>query len=151
MTGAPKETLANFRKRVADMEKPTRTSPAFKWSGIVVLLLALFCLLQGMLNPVIPRWMTWSYIGLGLILLIVGGILLAVKFMSDHSEDVEGQERKEKISERSGRTRCVYLEGNVPDGRGVVGRCRLYEFDMVEHPYCLYCHEYHPRTGSPDV
>jgi len=151
VTGVPKENLEHFKKRVESLEKKTSTAPVLKWTGIAILIFALLSFMQSAFNPVIPVWMTWAFAVLGMILVVVGSVVIAGKFLSDHSEGVEEQERKFNIRERSGRARCVYLEGRVPDGKGIVGRCKLYEFDMIEYPYCLYCDEYRAMGGSPDV
>ncbi len=83
---------------------------------------------------------------------VLAGIFsIVLSFISEHSEGVEGKERDRLIRERTGVARCLYLEGKVPDGRGLVGRCRLYDFDMINHPYCIYCGEYSSSEGKPDV
>ncbi len=83
---------------------------------------------------------------------VLAGIFsIVMSFISEHSEGVEGKERDRLIRERTGVARCLYLEGKVPDGRGLVGRCRLYDFDMINHPYCIYCGEYSSSEGKPDV
>ena len=68
--------------------------------------------------------------------ILVGGGALAVvlSFFSLHSEGIEIRERARKIRDRSTIARCIYLEGSVPDGKGIIGRCRLYEFDMIDLP-----------------
>lgn len=84
--------------------------------------------------------------------LIGAGVMaVAMSFFSAHSEGVESSEKERKIRDRSTIARCLYLEGSVPDGKGKVGRCRLYEFDLVDLPYCVYCREYVPVKGSPEI
>lgn len=88
---------------------------------------------------------------LALLLIGAGAGAISMSFVSAHSEGVEESERARMIRERNELERCLYLEGQVPDGKGKVGRCRLYEFDMIDLPYCIYCREYTPSKGEPEV
>jgi hypothetical protein len=94
-----------------------------------------------------------NFFTLILAIILIGGGALAVflSFLSAHSEDIEGKERARKIHVRSMSARCIYLEGAVPDGKGTIGHCRLYNFDMIGLPYCIYCQEYTPGKGNPNV
>jgi hypothetical protein len=95
---------------------------------------------------------TQFFMGLGAIVFLgAGAASVGIGVFSAHSEGVEKNEKERRIRDRSKTLRCLYLEGNVPDGKGTVGRCRLYEFDMVDMPYCLYCREYTASKGTPRV
>ena len=147
VTRTPKESMDQFRTRVKHLEKPSRTSPMYGRVGWPLLLIGLLIWLVTFLIPGTPFLVSI----LALVLSGAGGAAIALSFVSAHSEGVEGTERERCIRERSVVSRCLYLEGKVPDGRGIVGRCRLYEFDMVDLPYCLYCREYKPSKGKPEV
>ena len=141
------ESLPQLRARVRRLEMPSRTSPTYSkvgWPllGAGVLLWIVLLLIPG-------HHFLLSI--LALILIGVGVSSVATSFVSAHSEDVEEAERARLIRERDDLERCLYLEGKVPDGKGRVGRCRRYEFDMVDLPYCIYCREYTPSRGEPDV
>ncbi|MCK4719819.1 hypothetical protein KAU08_04130, partial [bacterium] len=133
--------------RVAYLEKPTQTSPLFSKVGWPMLVAGIFFWLIELFMPGSQFILTViATIG------VLAGIFSSVmSFISEHSEGVEGKERVRLIRERTGVARCLYLEGKVPDGRGLVGRCRLYDFDMINHPYCIYCGEYSSSEGKPDV
>lgn len=147
MTGQPKESLDRFKRRVAYLEKPTQTSPLFSKVGWPMLGIGIFCWLIELFTPDSQFVLTvFATIGV-----LAGIFSIVMSFISEHSEGVEGRERDRLIRERTGVARCLYLEGKVPDGRGLVGRCRLYDFDMINHPYCIYCGEYSSSAGKPDV
>ncbi|MCX6646094.1 MAG: hypothetical protein NTY09_07035 [bacterium] len=142
-----KETLDQFRERVSKIEKPTQTSPLYAKLGWPMLGLGLVFLLFDFFAP--GSYFILSFLGsLG----VLGGIgALAMSYISEHSEGVEGRERDKLIRERSATSRCLYLEGKVPEGKGTMGRCRLYEFDMADYPYCIHCKEYTSPKGNPNV
>jgi len=143
----PRESLDSLKKRVAELEKLKPTSPIFTiigWPllGLGILLWFVLLFLEGQ-----------NYLVSILALAMIGGgaAMIVISFLSQHSESVEYKEKQRQIRERSDTARCLYLEGKMPDGRGSVGRCRLYEFDMTDLPYCLYCKEYRPSKGNPEV
>jgi hypothetical protein len=88
---------------------------------------------------------------LSALLIAIGAVAVVMSFLSEHSEGIEGTEKARKIRDRGVVSKCLYLEGKIPDGKGKVGHCRLYDFDMSEYPYCIYCKEYKPGKGVPDV
>ncbi len=147
MPHRPQESLENLRERVGKLETPRLTSPTysrFGWPMVAIgaILWFIDTLLEGVQIAV----------GLGaIVFLAIGGYAVATSIFSAHSENVEKEERDRRIRERSKIMRCIYLEGNVPDGKGMVGQCKLYDFDMVDLPCCLYCKEYSPTKGSPKV
>jgi len=143
----PRESLDAFRSRVEKLESTTPTSPLlFKigWPvlavGLVIWIICLF--LPG--AQFFTSLFSLALIGLGL-------LLVGMSYVSSHSEGVEKSERARRIKDRNSNRRCIHLEGNVPEGKGSVGRCRHYEFDMVDYPYCIYCREYSPGKGSPKM
>ena len=147
MPDRPKEPLDQFRHRVTRLEVPRLTSNLYSkagWPifGIGVVLWLIQLLVTGI--RFLPSLLALLLIGLG-------AASVAMSLFSAQSEGVEEAERARRIRERSSSVRCLYLEGKVPDGKGAVGWCRLYEFDMVDLPYCLYCKEYVPSKGSPEV
>jgi hypothetical protein len=147
VTGQPKESLDRFKRRVAYLEKPTQTSPLFSKVGWPMLGFGILFWLIEIFTPDSQFILTvFATIGV-----LAGIFSIVMSFISEHSEGVEGKERDRLIRERTGVARCLYLEGKVPDGRGLVGRCRLYDFDMINHPYCIYCGEYSSSEGKPDV
>jgi len=129
------------------LEMPRPTSTLFSRAGWPLLGIGVIFWIAEIFMPrphflvVIPAI---GFVGLGV-------VAVAISFFSAHSEGVEESERARRIRDRSTSARCLYLEGNVPDGKGTVGRCTLYQFDMVDLPYCLYCKEYSPVKGSPEV
>ena len=147
MPHSPKESLEQLRARVERLEKPSLTSPLFSRVGWPLLGVGLIIWLAAL---ILPRSHFIAYL-LGLIFVGSGLVAVVMSFISAHSEGVEETEHKRRIREKSVVARCLYLEGKVPDGKGTVGRCRLYEFDMVDYPYCLYCKEYAPSKGEPEV
>ena len=143
----PKESLDQLRARVKGLEKPSRTSPLYSKLGWP--LLAAGALLW-LILILIPGHHFLSSL-LALLLIGSGVAAIAMSFVSAHSEGVEETERARLIRERNEIARCLYLEGKIPDGKGLVGRCRLYDFDMVDLPYCIYCREYTASKGEPKV
>ncbi len=143
----PKESLDRFRARVQSLETPRPTSPIYAKVGWPVLAVGAILWL---IETILPGHQFLMAIG-AIVFIGLGVASIATSIFSAHSEGVEESERARRIRERNLISRCVYLEGNVPDGKGRVGRCRLYEFDMVDLPYCLYCREYAPMKGSPEV
>jgi hypothetical protein len=147
MEDSPKENLENLKARVRKLEKPNRSSPVsgriawpLTWAGLLFIVIHFFS----------PGG-AYALLVFGSILLCAGIFFLVVHFTSAKSEEIEAEDKAKRIRERSGSKRCIYLEGKIPDGKGTIGRCRRYEFDMVEHPYCLYCREYTTGKGSPRV
>lgn len=142
-----KEPLDRFMERVARIEKPGKTSPLYAMLGWPMLGLGLVFLLVDFFAP--GGRLILSFLGaFG----VIGGIAaLLMSYINEHSEGIEGRERDKLIRERSTTLRCLYLEGKVPEGRGTMGRCRLYEFDMIDHPFCIYCREYTSSKGNPEV
>ncbi len=143
----PRESLEQFQERVRRLEKPYLTSPMYSRAGWPALGLGVLLWLIEIILP--GSQLLSAFIGLVLIGAGVGAIIMSL--ISAHSEGVEESERARLIRERDSLSRCLYLEGKVPDGKGNVGRCRLYEFDMVDYPYCIYCKEYTASEGEPEV
>jgi hypothetical protein len=147
VTDKPKESLDQLRARVKSLERPNLTSPLYSKIGWPFLILGI---LLWIVIPFTPGGNLLMAL-LGTLVLVVGVYGVAMSFMSAHSEGVEENERARLIRERSVVSKCLYLEGKVPDGKGDVGRCRYYEFDMVDMPYCIYCRQYTPTKGEPRV
>mgnify|MGYP005620595223 CR=1 FL=1 len=147
VSGQPSESLDKLRARVRDLETPRPTSPIYWKIGWPMLAVgALLWFIEEFLPG--PQYLMAIC---AFLFLAMGAASVGIGAYSAHSEGVEQTEKERRIKERSKNSRCLYLEGNVPDGKGIVGRCRLYEFDMVDLPYCLYCREYTPQKGSPNV
>lgn len=142
-----KESLEHFRDRVAKLEKPTETSRLYATLGWPMFGLGLLFWVADFFTP--GSRLVLTFLGTFGVLGGIGALIMS--YVSEHSEGIEGKERGRLIRERSGTARCLYLEGKVPEGKGTVGRCRLYEFDMVDYPYCIYCREYKASEGDPDV
>ena len=141
------ESLDQLKKRVERLEKPNPTSYLYAKFGWPITS-------AGALIWIIQAFMTGSHFFLSIISLLLiglGAALVAVSFVSAHSEGVEKSERERRIREKNKVSRCLYLEGNISEGKGSVGRCTLYEFDMVDYPYCIYCKEYTATKGSPNM
>lgn len=138
------EELKDYTRR---METHRPTSPMFSWVGWPLLSVGLLVWLIAILNQKSP----FILYALAAVLVIAGLSSVFISFISANSEAVEEKERLRKIRERSTSAKCIYLEGSVPEGKGTIGRCRLFEFDMVDLPYCLYCKEYQPLSGNPQV
>ena len=151
MQNTRKESLADLKTRVKNLEKPMSTSPVFKGLAIPILIAALLCWVFAAFSPGLSTPMTVLLIVSGLLLFVLGIIAVYMKYVNEHSETMETSQREQKIKERSSSSRCIYLEGKVSDSKGTVGRCRLYDFDMIEYPYCIYCKEYNPVKGNPDL
>lgn len=141
------ENLEQLQTRVRKLEVNYNTSTLFStlgWSclgiGTVIWTLVLFTG-GGKFFPSL----------LSLALTAVGASLVALSFFASHSEKVESAERQRRIREKNTVNRCLYLEGNVPEGKGSIGRCQLYDFNMADYPYCIYCREYSPSMGSPKI
>jgi hypothetical protein len=150
MAAVPEEhrqLLLELKQRAKQLETPRPTSPLFSKAGWPLLGVGLVLTL---VEIVIPHT-NFLLLALAAILLVAGIFAVAMSLFSAHSEGLEETERSRRIRERSTSARCLYLEGLVPDGKGSVGRCRLYEFDMVDLPYCLYCKEFAPAKGNPEV
>jgi hypothetical protein len=143
----PQESLDRLRDRVERLQKPSLTSPLYFKLGWPLLAVGVLLWLVVLVVPEVPPLLSI----LALLLIAAGAIAIAMSVVSAHSEGVEESERARLIRERTLLERCLYLEGNVPDGKGKVGRCRLYDFDMVDLPYCLYCREYTSPKGEPEV
>jgi hypothetical protein len=142
-----KESLEHFRTRVAKLEKPSDTSPLYAMLGWPMLALGLLFWIVDFIIPGSRFILSF----LGAFGVLAGIAALIMSYVSEHSEGIEGKEHDKVIRERSGVSRCLYLEGKVPDGKGIVGHCRLYEFDMIEYPYCIYCREFTTPKGNPEV
>jgi len=147
VTGKPPETLDQLRTRVRKLDKPNLTSPIYSKVGWPFLGLGLLFWLISIFSP----GGNFLLALLGTLLLFVGGYSVVMSFMSAQSEGVEVTERSRLIRERNVVSRCLYLEGRIPDGKGNVGRCTYYEFDMTDLPYCIYCKAYTPNKGNPNV
>ncbi len=147
MTRETRENLQNFRNRVERLEKPALTSPFYSKIGWPVLIAGGLIWLITVVLPgsqFIPALMS-------AVLIAIGAVSVVMSYLSEHSEGIEETEKSKRIRDRSNVAKCLYLEGKVPDGKGIVGRCRLYEFDMTDLPYCIYCREYTSSKGEPDV
>ncbi|MFH1676474.1 MAG: hypothetical protein ABIC40_05560 [bacterium] len=143
----PGESLDQLKKRVERLEKPNPTSQLYARFGWPITGI-------GVLIWIVQAFMPGNHFFLSILSLILIGLgasLVAVSFVSAHSEGVEKSEKERRIREKNKVSRCLYLEGNISEGKGSVGRCTLYEFDMVDYPYCVYCREYTATKGSPKM
>jgi len=129
------------------LEKPSLTSPFYAKVGWPVLIAGGVIWLGTLILP----GSQFVAALLSAVLMAFGATAVVMSFMSEHSEGIEDKEKSRRIRDRSVVSKCMYLEGKVPDGKGLVGRCRLYEFDMTEYPYCIYCKEYTSSQGVPEV
>jgi hypothetical protein len=139
--------LQELKDRSKQLSIPRPTSPLYSKAGWPLLGVGV---IFWIIEVILPHGSFFVLI-FALIFVGAGTMSVAMSMFSAHSEGVEENERVRRIRDRSTSARCLYLEGSVPDGKGTVGRCRLYEFDMVDLPYCLYCAEYTPAKGNPSV
>jgi hypothetical protein len=86
----------------------------------------------------------WTFIGLIFVALAIVAIYMWYQFK--RAEEFEDRLRSDRLKELNGAAKCMYLEGSVPDGTGRIGKCVLYNFTLDDHPYCVYCYEYQPKT-----
>jgi len=137
----PKEDLTQFKARVKAIESGRNIAVYFLYITLPLAIIGVIFLAGSLI---------WHYkcllsiLGIILWLLIAGCIFLWYHFK--RAEEFEEERRGERIREMNGAGKCTYLEGNVPDGSGKIGKCILYNFTLDSYPYCIYCREYRPRA-----
>ena len=137
----PKEELAQFKTRVKAIESGRNTAVTFAYIILPLAVLGIIFLGGGVFH----HYNCWvSILGIILWMLIAGCIYLWYHFK--RAEEFEEERRRERIREMNGPGRCIYLEGNVPDGSGKIGKCVLYSFTLDDYPYWIYCREYRPKA-----
>ena len=139
------EPLDEFQKRVQSLERSRSTSQLFMKVALPLLAFgAIFWIIDFFMTK--PNFLVFI---LAVILVAFGALAYILSLLSAHSESIEESERARRIRHLSTVARCIYLEGSVPDGKGAVGFCLLYQLTLVDYPYCIYCKEYTHPQGPP--
>jgi len=137
----PRENLPAFKGRVKDIElRRGMSSTLLKYIYPSAALAAIFLIVS-----LFKRLSClWSIVGLIFVCIAIISIYMWYQFR--RAEEFEERLRAERLRELNGAAKCKYLDGNVPDGTGKIGKCALFNFVLDDNPYCIYCYEYEPKV-----
>ncbi len=136
----PPEDWGEFQKRVfaAESHYGLGFMPHIRAAAVVAIVI-------GLLLVMIHFFVGYKMIiyNFGCVLVGAGVVIFIIIHWVNSGSSVMVKERRKSIQERGMRSRCQYLDGDLPDGLSDrSGYCNLYKKSIVSYPYCIYCKSY---------
>jgi len=135
-----KEPWDDFQKRVIALEKGHARPIFCGWFEGAVIASVIGLIIIGLYNFAVRAF--WIYF-IGALLFGCGIAIIIMLHLVKLGTSAEIKARLRLIEERGKIARCIYLNGSLPsDENSEKGFCNLYNQNLEDYPYCIYCKNY---------